>query len=103
MSSVTGTFRGGKVELDRPPPDWEEGTEVEVSKRSSSPLLGMRDEDWPTTPEGVAAHLALMDATPIGFLAPHDEAEWQLAKREQKEWELARWEEHAERMKRNFE
>ncbi len=103
MSAVRGIYRDGKIELRTPPPDWEEGAEVEVNKRSITSLAGMRDEDWPTTPEGVAAHLARMDAAAVGFLAPHEEAEWLQAMREQKEWELARSEEHAERLRGMFE
>jgi hypothetical protein len=32
--------------------------------------LGMREEDWPTTPEGIAALLARMDQVEPGWLSP---------------------------------
>ena len=49
----------GQIVLDTPA-DLPEGTLVEVVPvKVVRPALGMREEDWPTTPEGVAALLAL--------------------------------------------
>lgn len=103
MATVTGTLRNGKVELRDPlPATWADGKEVIVSEPVAT-LVGLRDEDWPTTPEGIAAHLALMDATPVGFLTPHEEEDWLRALREYKEWELAHWQERSGRIRGMFE
>jgi hypothetical protein len=49
----------------------------------------MREEDWPTTPEGIAALLARMDRVEPGWLSPEDDAAWCNALREHTEAEKA--------------
>ncbi len=61
MSALHGTIRNGQIILDAPA-DLPEGTRVEVSPiEVTRPTLGMREADWPATPEGIAALLARMD------------------------------------------
>jgi predicted DNA-binding antitoxin AbrB/MazE fold protein len=50
--------------------------------------LGVRDEDWPTDPEGIARHLALMDKIEPLEMTPQEEAEWLAARKAQKEHDL---------------
>ena len=65
-NSVNGVLRNGRVELS-PPPGWTEGMKVVVTpapvhsttgtgpNRADDPPYGsIREEDWPTTPEGIA-------------------------------------------------
>lgn len=63
MSIIHGTYKSGHVELDTPV-DWPEGVRVEIfpmSKNGSDQYsphrgsYGMREEDWPTTKEGIEA------------------------------------------------
>ncbi len=54
MTAIKGVFRGGKIEF-APPPDWPEGCEVVVEPVGAEPAPGMPEEDWPTTPDGIAA------------------------------------------------
>lgn len=77
MKTIKGTIRNGQVVLDTPGV-LPEGTRVEVLREQSAPpTLGMRAEDWPTTPEGIAALLARMDAVkPGGWLSPEDDRKW---------------------------
>jgi hypothetical protein len=43
----------------------------------------MREEDWPTTPEAIAALLARMEQVEPGWLSPEDDAAWRAALRAQ--------------------
>ena len=67
------------------------------------PPLGMREEDWPTTPEGIEALLARMDQVEPGWLSPEDDAAWRAALRAQKELEKARFLEDAEKLRGMWE
>ena len=97
MTSVVGTVKNGQVVLDQPG-QLPEGMRVEVLPVSTAPLaVGMREEDWPTTPGGIAALLARMDQIEPGWLSPEDEAAWRAALREQRELDRTRSDEDAER------
>ena len=65
--------------------------------------LGMREEDWPTTPEGIAALLARMDQIEPGWLSPEDDAAWRADLRAQREREKAEFFEDAEKARRMWE
>jgi hypothetical protein len=74
MVAIRGTLTNGQVVLDQPG-GLPEGTRVEVLPLAAAPpTLGMRDEDWPTMPEGIAASLTRMDELEPGWLDPDDEA-----------------------------
>ena len=76
MNALQGTIPDGKVIFDTPTA-LPEGTRVEVLPVPEiRPTLGMREEDWPTTPEGIAALLARMDQVEPGWLSPDDDAAW---------------------------
>lgn len=72
MDQMTGTYRGGLVVLDAPA-DWPDGTRVVVKQPSE--MRGLSEEEWPTTPEGVAALLQRIDAIEPLELTPEDEIE----------------------------
>jgi hypothetical protein len=74
MQTLTGTMRNGHIVLDAPG-KLPEGTRVEVRPLEQAPLTrGMREEEWPTTPEGIAALVARMDEVEPGWLSPEDDA-----------------------------
>ncbi len=82
MSIIHGTYKSGHVELDSPV-DWPEGARVVISPTSkngesdaSSPResFGMREEDWPTTKEGIEALIAEWNAMEPLELTSEDEA-----------------------------
>jgi hypothetical protein len=103
MDTLHGTLKNGLVVFDFPPglPD---GTRVEVVPIGGNrPTLGMREEDWPTTPEGIAALLARMDQREPGWLSAEDEADWQAALREIREIDKAKFLEDAERPRNDSE
>jgi hypothetical protein len=103
MNAIEGTVKNGQVILDNRTklPD---GTRVEVlpveRTRSSR---GMREEEWPTTPEGIGALVARMDQVEPGWLSPEDDASWRAALGAQKKIEKARFFEDAERLGRVLE
>ncbi len=74
MNARQGTVRNGQIVIDEPA-DLPEGTRVEVVPvEAGRPTLGMREEDWPTTPEGIAALLARMDKVEASWLSPQEES-----------------------------
>src|SRR5438477_10875658 len=87
MDTLHGVIKNGQIVLDAPTA-LPEGTRVEVLPvESARPTVGMREEDWPTTPEGISALLAHMDQFEPGWLSPEDDAKWREALRAQKEAE----------------
>jgi hypothetical protein len=104
MNTLQGTVKNGQVILDAPTalPD---GARVEVRPiEEARPPFGMREEDWPTTPEGIAALLSRMDQVePGGWLSPEDDAAWRAALRAQKESEKARFLEDADKLRGMWE
>ena len=80
MAVLKAIVKDGKIELQAPG-DWPEGTEVHIEPAPAS--VGIRDEDWPDTPEGIARLLASMDRIePLDMTA--------------EEFEKARFDEHAD-------
>src|SRR5262245_21338203 len=103
MNAFEGTIQNGQVILDTQV-TLPEGTRVKVLPiEASRPTLGMREEDWPTTPEGIAALLARMDQVEPGWLSPEDDAAWRKALREQKEAEKAHFFDDAEKLRSSWE
>lgn len=80
---IEGTYHGGRVDLDKQV-DWPEGCRVRVALE-----YGMREEDWPETPEGLEALLKRIDSfEPVEFTA-EDEAEIDAARAAVREMTLA--------------
>ena len=103
MNALQGTIKNGQIVLDEPAA-LPEGTRVEVLPVEGVwPTLGMREEDWPTRPEGTAALLARMDQVEPGWLSPEDDDAWRADLRAQKEREKARFFEDAEKLGRTWE
>ena len=103
MNALHGTMRNGQIVLDEPA-ELPEGARVEVLPvEAVRPTLGMREEDWPTTEEGIAALLARMDQVEPGWLSPEDDDAWRASLRAQKELEKARFFEDADTLRRQWE
>jgi hypothetical protein len=99
MDVFEGTIRNGQVILDVPVtlPD---GMRVEIApivKQEST--QGMREDDWPTTPEGIAALLARMEQVEPGWLSPEDDDSWRSALDAQKQAEKAQFMEEADKLR----
>jgi hypothetical protein len=103
MNAIQGTFTNGHIILDAPAA-LPEGTRVEVLPiEGGRPTLGMREDDWPTTPEAIAALLARMDQVEPGWLSPQDDAAWRADLRAQKEMEKSKFVEDAEKLREIWE
>ncbi len=102
MSTVKGTFRNGQVVLDEAA-DWPDGSRVVVEPVVEVATVGIREEDWPETPDGIARHLALMDQIEPLELTPEEEADWQAARQAQKEYEKAKFENRSRRIEDMFQ
>ena len=65
-NALQGAVKNGQIVLDEPA-ELPEGSRVEaLPVKAARPTLGMRKEDWPTTPEGIAALSARMDQVEPG-------------------------------------
>lgn len=65
--------------------------------------LGMREEDWPTTPDGIAGLLERMERVEPGWLSPEEDARWRAALRAQKESEETQFLQAAMKLQRIWE
>lgn len=103
MTTLQGTIRNGQILLDAPT-TLPEGTRVEVLPIGVGwSGVGMREEDWPTTPEGIEALLARWDQIGPSWLSPEDDAAWRANLKEDKEREKANFMNDAEKLKRIWE
>jgi hypothetical protein len=102
MSMLKGMIENGQVILDEPA-GLPNGTQVAVVPIGQAPTMGMREEDWPMTPEGIAALLARMDSREPLNMSPEEEARWKQALQEEKEYEKARFLENAEKLRSIWE
>ena len=91
MTALQGTIRNGQIILDAPSV-FPEGTRVEVLPIAvAQPTCGMREDQWPTTPEGIAGLLARMDQVEPGWLSPEDDAAWRKSLQEQRSREKSQF------------
>lgn len=72
MGAILGVIRGGRVEFDAPS-QLPDGTRVRVEPTDHTNGF-MREEDWPTTPEGVEELARRMESLDPIILTPEDEA-----------------------------
>jgi hypothetical protein len=100
MNTLVGTIKNGQVVLDSPA-EFPEGTRVQIMPiAQNTPTLGMREEDWPTTAEGIAALLERMDRVePDEWLSPEDDAAWRAELKRQRDSEKAHFLQDAERLR----
>lgn len=102
MTAIAGTYQNGRIILDAPA-DWPEGCRVLVEPAPQEETFGMREEDWPETPEGIAAWLQWYDALEPIARTPREEAEWQAAQKAQCEHEKGQFEEWTEKLREMWE
>lgn len=77
--------------------------QVRLPADESKPTLGMPEEDWPTTPEGIASLLERMDQVEAGWLSPEDDTAWRAALLAQKESEKTQFLVETEKLQRIWE
>jgi len=89
MSAVKGTWKNGQVILDTPT-DWPEGCRVSIEPMAKEEIFGIREEDWPATPEALADWQKWYDSLEPLEMTPQEEAD--LAAWRQKNQGLQHWE-----------
>ncbi len=96
MSVMNGTYSDGRVLLAAYP-DWPDGTLVRVVPADET-VAGMREEDFLTDPESIAAWNAWLDGLEPLILTPEDEARIRAARGEQLAFDHAAGNARADRL-----
>ncbi len=102
MNAIRTAVKNGKVSIEVPA-DWPEGCEVLIEPLPAGSGTGMREEDWPTTPESIAALLKRWDAHEPLEMTREEEARWQAARKVQKEREAANSPAHSDKLREMWE
>ncbi len=88
MTMITGIWKKGQIVL-RETANWPEDTEVLIQPLVRGKSVGMREEDWPDTPEAIAAWLRWYESLePLEF-TPEEEADIAAWRRTVKEYTIA--------------
>lgn len=99
MNAVRGVVTDGKIVVTVPP-DWEDGTEVEV--RPVDPV-GIPEEEQGDDPESIAKWLAWYDTVQPLILTPEDEERIAAARKAEREFELSTRKERGEQLRKMWE
>jgi hypothetical protein len=94
MHAIIGEYRDGQVFLAGKA-DWPEHSKVRVEPVEET--IGMREEDWPTDPAGIARLLQLINSLEPLEMTPQEEAEWRAARRAQNDYTLSTLDERRRR------
>jgi len=88
MNAINATWKNGQIVPDEQV-DWPEGCRLVIEPVPSPGTLGLREEDWPDTPEGLADWQRWYDSLEPLLLTPDEEAAWRAARQAQKDFEKA--------------
>jgi len=88
MKAIMGTVRNGQIISDQPV-EWPEGCRVTIKPAVKEESLGIREEDWPTTPEALAEWLAWFDSLEPVELTLAEEADLKAWRQRVKEYTIA--------------
>lgn len=102
MKTIMGTVRNGQIVADQAV-EWPEGCRVVIEPAPTEETLGLREEDWPTDPEGIAQLLARMDQLEPIEMTPEEEAAWQAARKTPKELEKVNFDKWSRQLEELFE
>ncbi len=98
MTMLRATIKGGRLELDVPP-DWPDGTEVEIHPIQR----GMVGGTGAMSPEEIATTLAAMERIEPFDMSEGELAAWEAERRSRKEQDKAQFAEHAEKLRSQWE
>jgi hypothetical protein len=84
MNAIKATVKGGRLDL-QVPPDWPDGTEVEIHPLQQGGANG----DGPMTPDEIARVLAAMEKVQPFELTPEEEAEIEARRQRNKAYTIA--------------
>lgn len=80
MDAIKAIVQGGRLDVTVRT-DWPDGTEVVVQPLAREQMFGIREEDWPETPEARAEWLRWYDSLEPLIFTPAEEAAWAAARR----------------------
>ena len=86
MDAIKAIVKDRRIALDVPD-DWPEGTEVIVEPLTQS--IGLREEDWPATPEAIADWMAWYESLEPLVFTPDEENELAAWRQKVKEYTIA--------------
>ena len=101
MNAIRGTIQDGKV-VFHTPPDWPNGTRVEIEPVPAIPASLMADEEQDDDPEALAKWIAWCESHE-SILTPEEEAAWQRAIVKQNAWKIANWDKHCRELESLFD
>lgn len=91
MTPIKARVKDRRIAVEVPK-DWPDGVEVRIELVSDAPQVGMREEDWPTTPEGIAALVKRMseplELSESPLRVGIDESEWRDDSEALADWEV---------------
>jgi hypothetical protein len=102
VTAIKAIIKDRRLEFDVPA-DWPDGTEVVVKPLRTEETLGIREEDWPETPEASAAWLKWYDSLEPLIFTDDERAAWEAARQERKVFEKAAFDQRAEKLRRVWE
>jgi hypothetical protein len=79
------------------PPDWPDGTEVLVQPVCAENEIGIREEDWPGTPEAIAEWLEWYDSLEPLIFTEEERAALESDRKARRAWEKAHFDAHADK------
>ena len=92
MNAVKGTWKNGRIVLDGPI-DWPDGCRLAIAPLPEEEIVGIREEDWPTTPEAMADWLKWYDSLEPLEITADEAVEFEAWRRKVKEYSIAKTEE----------
>jgi len=98
MTTLKATIKGGRLELDVPP-EWPDGTEVEIHPIPCGDTGGTRV----MSPEEIAKILAAMDQIEPFDMTEAERAAWEADRQARKQHDKAQFAQHAEELRRDWE
>ena len=102
MSTMIAIVRNGQIELPAPI-DLPDGTEVELRLPEPEGVDGNLEEEGPVTPEEIALILAAMEKIEPFEMSAEERAALAADRQARKEWEKSHFNEHAEKLRGNWE
>ncbi len=87
MNAIRATWTNGQI-VPSEPVDWPEGSELLVEPLPRHESLGMREEDWDDSPEGIAKWCEAVDKIEPFVWAEGEEEEYQRRREEVKKFNI---------------
>src|SRR5258708_1289453 len=102
VTPIKASVKNGQIIADAPA-DWPEGAECIIEQLTESTSIGMREEDWPTTLEGIEELIRKWDALEPIEMTPEEEAAWKADLAAQKELEKTNFYKWSEKLRRMWD